>query len=144
MTSSNEIVVLVTGVFDVLHIEHIRFLAAAKMQGDRLKVGIETDARVRKIKGPNRPINAEQVRLEQIRALRFVDEAFLLPEKFDEYRDWWEFMRAVKPDVYAVSAHSLHLPTKSKICKDLGITLAMVRPHDPSVSTSILLEKMKL
>ena len=135
--------VLATGVFDVLHIEHIRFLAAAKMQGDRLMVGLETDVRVRKIKGPGRPINSEQVRLEQIRALKFVDEAFLLPEKFDEYDDWLDFMQAIKPNVYAVSAHSSHLATKGEICTRLGIRLAIVRPHDPGVSTTLLLEKMK-
>ena len=64
MTSNNkQTTVLATGVFDVLHIEHIRFLAAAKQQGDRLIVGVESDVRVRAMKGPGRPLHDEQVRL---------------------------------------------------------------------------------
>lgn len=135
--------VLVTGVFDILHIEHIRFLEVAKKQGGKLLVGVETDARVKQIKGPNRPINNQEVRLEQVRAIKFVDEAFLLPEKFNEYKDWWELMKTINPEMYAVSAHSAHLATKKEICQKLGIRLAIVRPHNPDISTTILLEKMK-
>lgn len=137
------ITVLATGVFDLLHVEHIRFLAAAKQRGDRLLVGIETDKRVRQIKGPGRPINPEAVRVEQIKGLKFVDEAFLLPERFDKYEDWLGLMERIRPDVYAVSAHTLHLETKEAICKQVGARLAVVRPHDPSVSTTLLLEKLK-
>lgn len=134
---------LATGVFDLLHVEHIRFLAAAKQQGDRLLVGVETDVRVRRLKGPGRPINSQEMRLEQVAALKFVDEAFLLPERFDAYEDWLALMKNLRPDIYAVSAHTEHLDTKEAICRLVGTRLAVVRPHDPSISTSLLVEKMK-
>jgi cytidyltransferase-like protein len=144
MESENKrVVVLATGVFDVLHIEHIRFLAAAKQQGDYLKVGVECDVRVRQIKGAGRPINPEAVRLEQVRSVKFVDEAFLLPERFDRYEDWLELMKQIQPDVYAVSGHTSHLDTKKAICERVGTRLVVVRPHDPSISTTLLLEKLK-
>lgn len=140
---SEKVVVLATGVFDVLHVEHIRFLAAAKQQGDYLIVGVETDVRVRKIKGSGRPINHEEVRLEQVKALKFVDEAFLLPSKFDSYSDWLGFLEDTRPNIYAVSGHTAHLDTKKSICDQVGTRLVVVRPHDPSVSTTLLLEKLK-
>lgn len=141
--NNKKILVLVTGVFDIIHIEHLRFLAAAKQQGDRLMVGIETDKRVRLIKGRGRPINSEVVRLEQLKAVKFVDEVFLLPDQFNTYEDWLGLMEQIKPDIYAVSAHTLHLETKQAICEQVGARLVVVRPHDPSVSTSVLLEKLK-
>ncbi|HEX5570412.1 MAG TPA: adenylyltransferase/cytidyltransferase family protein, partial [Ktedonobacterales bacterium] len=65
--------VVVTGVFDLLHIGHLRFLEAARRLGDRLVVGVESDERVRRWKGPNRPIQTEDDRLDLLRALRVVD-----------------------------------------------------------------------
>jgi D-glycero-beta-D-manno-heptose 1-phosphate adenylyltransferase len=142
-SDKQEIVVLATGVFDLLHVEHIRFLAAAKQQGDRLIVGVETDRRVQTLKGPGRPLHSQLVRLEQVQAVKFVDQAFLLPEIFDTYDDWFALMEDIRPDIYAVSAHTSHIDTKKQICDALGVKLLVVRPHDPSVSTTLLLEKAK-
>jgi len=136
--------VLVTGVFDVLHVEHLRFLTEAKNQGDWLMVGVETNLRVKQIKGPNRPINSQDIRQEQLRTIKGVDEVFLLPEKFDCYQDWFEMMLERKPDIYAVSAHTNHMETKRRICAELGIKLVVVRKYNPAYSTSKILDKLRL
>lgn len=131
--------VLVTGVFDLLHIEHIRFLNAAKSSGDYLLVGIETDARVKIIKGDNRPYNSQHIRLEQLSNLRAVDHAFLLPTSFSTQADWINLMQTIQPDLYAISSHTAHQENKRHICNQLGIKLAIVHPHNPDISTTKLI-----
>ena len=66
-------VVLANGAFDLLHVGHVRYLAAAAAQGDLLVVAINTDASVREAKGPARPIIAQDQRAELVAALRCVD-----------------------------------------------------------------------
>mgnify|MGYP001157148367 CR=1 FL=1 len=66
--------VWVNGCFDILHIGHIRMLKYAKSMGDRLIVGIDTDERVSKAKGPSRPYNNVQDRIEMLRSMWFIDE----------------------------------------------------------------------
>ncbi len=68
------------GVFDCLHVGHVHLLRAAKMHGDWLTVGINSDASVRAIKGPTRPIVSETDRAEMLRAIRWVDEVIVFDE----------------------------------------------------------------
>lgn len=132
------IVVLATGVFDILHIEHIRFLTKAKAAGDRLIVGLETDTRVRQLKGAGRPINSQVVRMEQIAALKPVDQAFLLPDQFSTQSDWETFMAELHPDIYAASSHSSHLENKQNICRSNGIQFKIVHDFNREFSTTQL------
>lgn len=73
------IVVLVTGVFDLLHEEHINFLRKARNAGNYLLVGVESDFRVRAMKGPERPIYAQDRRVQDIIATGIVDDVEILP-----------------------------------------------------------------
>lgn len=132
-------IVLVTGVFDILHIEHIRFLQKAKLEGDYLLVGIETDMRVKKIKGPDRPINTEVIRAEQLAALKSVDGVFYLPETFSSQTDWESFMETLHPDTYAVSSHTLHQENKQYICQKYGVNFKVVHQHNQSISSTHLI-----
>jgi glycerol-3-phosphate cytidylyltransferase len=134
--------VFVTGIFDLLHVEHVRFLAAAKNQGHRLIVGIESDVRVRKLKGSARPICSQSERQEMLEALSVVDEVLILPEQFDTDRDYERILQEVKPDVYAVSGNSPYLENKRKICKQCGVELRIVHPYNPEFSTTKLTEKI--
>lgn len=140
--SQSQKVVLATGVFDLLHIEHIRFLTKAKAAGNKLIVGLESDARVRSIKGHSRPVNSQKIRLEQINALHLVDHAFILPHQFSTQSDWENFMIALKPDLYAVSSHTSYQANKKAICQKLGITFKIVHHHNPHHSTSLLIAKL--
>ncbi len=64
---------LVTGVFDLLHEEHLRFLQKAKKTADFLLVGVESDLRVRQMKGQNRPLNDQLHRLQNLQKLGIAD-----------------------------------------------------------------------
>lgn len=74
--------IFVNGTFDVLHIGHMRLLSYAKSLGDVLHVAVDSDVRVRQKKGPRRPINHEDERLEMIDALRWVDKTYVFETDF--------------------------------------------------------------
>jgi len=84
--------VMATGTFDILHLGHIYFLKEAKKLGDTLTVVVATDSTVRKLK--HEPVNPENIRLELIKALKIVDEAYLGHEK-----DMYAIVNEIKPDI---------------------------------------------
>lgn len=65
--------IFVNGTFDILHVGHIRMLNYARSLGDTLTVAIDTDRRVKQLKGIDRPINSDCIRREMLYALRAVD-----------------------------------------------------------------------
>lgn len=73
--------VLTNGVFDLLHVGHVRYLAEARGLGDALVVAINGDASVRELKGPGRPVNSAEERAEMLRALRCVDRVVVFEER---------------------------------------------------------------
>jgi D-beta-D-heptose 7-phosphate kinase/D-beta-D-heptose 1-phosphate adenosyltransferase len=66
-------VVFTNGVFDILHRGHVEYLAKARQMGDLLVVGLNSDASVRRIKGPSRPVNLQDDRAVVLAALACVD-----------------------------------------------------------------------
>ena len=82
------------GCFDLLHVGHVRYLQEARNFGDYLVVGINSDASVKKLKGPARPLQNERDRLEIIAALECVSLATLFGEDTPE-----SLIRHVRPDV---------------------------------------------
>ena len=87
-------IVFTNGCFDILHIGHVRYLEEARALGDVLVVGINSDASVRKLKGPQRPILPEQERAEILSGLGCVDYVTL----FDEI-DPLNLITSLRPDV---------------------------------------------
>jgi rfaE bifunctional protein nucleotidyltransferase chain/domain len=74
------VIVFTNGVFDLLHPGHIRYLAEARSYGDALIVGVNSDRSVRANRGPNRPINRAEERVEILAALASVDAAVIFDE----------------------------------------------------------------
>lgn len=144
--------VLVTGIFDLLHVEHMRFLAAAKNQGRGKKeegrrreksyliVGVESDKRVRKLKGEGRPVMGQEDRKEMLWGLKMADEVMILPDKFDSDDDYLKLLRDVKPDIYAVSENSPYLENKKRLCEKARVELRVVHGYNPEYSTSNLIK----
>lgn len=89
-----ERIVFTNGCFDVLHAGHIKFLHFARSQGDVLVLGLNSDASVRKIKGPGRPIYTQNERAQMLSALADVDYVVIFGEPTPE-----KLIQAVKPDV---------------------------------------------
>ena len=87
-------IVFTNGCFDLLHLGHVRYLEAARAEGDILVVGVNSDRSVHEIKGPSRPVVPEDERAEVVAALACVDFVTL----FDE-PDPLETIRALLPDV---------------------------------------------
>ncbi len=73
LRSSGKRLVFTNGVFDLLHVGHVRYLAQARALGDALLVAINSDRTVRELKGPARPVFAQAERAEILAALRVVD-----------------------------------------------------------------------
>lgn len=136
-------IVLVTGVFDVLHRLHKLFLEKAKVAGDFLVVGLESDVRVTAMKGVGRPINSQTVRQRNLASLQLADIVFVLPEQFGKPADHEALIAYLKPAVLAVSSHTKHLEAKSAILQKHGGQVIVVLEHDPSVSTTQLLGARK-
>src|ERR1700741_1817413 len=73
-------VVFTNGVFDLLHIGHITYLAKASELGDKLMIGLNSDSSVKRIKGDDRPVNDQNSRAAILAALFFVDGIVLFEE----------------------------------------------------------------
>jgi D-glycero-beta-D-manno-heptose 1-phosphate adenylyltransferase len=83
------------GVFDLLHVGHVRYIEAAAAEGDRLIVAVNDDASVRKLKGEGRPILTAPDRAELVAALRAVDYVVIFPEP-----TVGPLLELLKPDVH--------------------------------------------
>jgi len=88
--------VVTNGCFDLLHRGHVNYLEAARNHGDVLLVGVNGDAGVRELKGPNRPINREDDRAFVLAALASVDAVCIFSE-----RTALRFLTTAQPDIYA-------------------------------------------
>jgi rfaE bifunctional protein nucleotidyltransferase chain/domain len=96
-------VVFTNGCFDLLHRGHIRLLEQARSLGDVLILGLNSDASVRRMKGPSRPILCERERAEMARELEAVDAVVLFDEETPR-----ELIAALLPDVLVKGADWSH------------------------------------
>ena len=108
---------MVNGTFDVLHPGHIALLNTARSYGDFLIVAIDTDRRVKELKGDKRPINCQQDRSIMLSNLKAVD----VVEFFDSTAELIEIMEMYKPDVYVKGSAWKHdkKSTAEQYCKQV-------------------------
>jgi D-beta-D-heptose 7-phosphate kinase/D-beta-D-heptose 1-phosphate adenosyltransferase len=92
-------IVFTNGVFDILHPGHVRYLQGARRHGDLLIVGLNSDASVRRNKGPSRPINPENERAEVLAALDCVDAVSIFDDETPA-----AIVQRVQPDVLVKGA----------------------------------------
>src|SRR5882672_2665828 len=96
LRDSGRKLVFTNGVFDLLHVGHVRYLSQARALGDALLVAVNGDASVRALKGPTRPINSESDRAEVLAALACVDFVTVFhTERVTE------LVRTIRPHIYA-------------------------------------------
>lgn len=122
-------VVLANGVFDMLHVGHVRYLAGARREGDVLVVAVNSDASTRAWKGPGRPILDEQARALLVAALRDVDFVVIFPEANVE-----AVLEELRPDVHAKGTdYTAATVPEREVSQRLGIRVAIVGdPKDHS------------
>jgi len=141
--ATDERPVLVTGVFDLMHVGHVRFLTAAREAGAALVVGVEDDARVRAWKGPDRPVVPDQERAEVLAALKPVDGVFLVhgaPEinSADAYAD---LLAPLRPAVLAYTQGDRFAEQRRAGAEDMGAKPYEI-PFVPGRSTSLILQRL--
>ncbi len=113
--------VMTTGVFDILHLGHIHMLQEAKSYGDELVVVVARDDTARKRK--HDPVNAEDVRVQLVQALKPVDRA-VLGHRGDIFR----IVEEVRPDIIALGFDQEFDEERiQEECKDRGVDLQVVR-----------------
>lgn len=95
LKKQNKKIITTNGVFDILHMGHVKYLEEAKRLGDVLIVGLNSDKSVKQNKGNKRPINDEKSRLSVVAGLESVDYVFLFGEKYP--RIW---LSKLKPDIH--------------------------------------------
>jgi D-glycero-beta-D-manno-heptose 1-phosphate adenylyltransferase len=135
--------VVATGVFDLLHIGHLRFLEAARQLGDSLIVGVESDARVRRWKGPRRPIQSEEDRSALVGALKVVDHVFTITGERTDPAFYVELLRPLRARYLAVTADDPLLAAKREAMAAIGVELRVVIPRIENYSTTRLIELLE-
>jgi D-glycero-beta-D-manno-heptose 1-phosphate adenylyltransferase len=136
--SAGKKIVTTNGCFDLLHLGHLRYLFEARAQGDVLWIGLNSDASVKRLKGPQRPLQEEQVRAEQLAALECVDYVTLFPEDTPE-----DFLERVRPSVHIKGGdYSPETLPERKVVEAHGGSLLCLG-FVPGFSTTALIEKIK-
>lgn len=87
-------IVFTNGCFDILHIGHIRYLKEAKAKGDILVLGLNSDESVSRLKGPSRPVNKQQDRIDMLAEMEFIDYVVVFEEDTP-----YNLITKVKPDI---------------------------------------------
>ena len=137
--ASGQRVVVTNGCFDILHRGHVTYLEAARRQGDVLLIGLNADASVRQIKGPNRPINNEEDRAAVLAALECVDAVVIFREPTA-----LQLLKTVQPDIYAKGGdYTLDTINQEerRLVEGMGGKV-VVLPGVPGRSTTALLERI--
>ena len=131
-------IVFTNGVFDILHPGHLRYLQQARALGDALIIGLNSDASVRRNKGPGRPINPQQERAEILEALECVDAVVLFDDDTPA-----EIIRAIQPDILVKGADwGEHAIVGRDTVEARGGKVVRV-PIEPGFSTTSIIEKIR-
>jgi D-beta-D-heptose 7-phosphate kinase/D-beta-D-heptose 1-phosphate adenosyltransferase len=134
-----EKVVFTNGCFDILHRGHIACLNHAKALGDVLVVGVNSDAGIRRVKGPGRPINTLEDRVGVLAALSCIDHL----TAFDE-DTCCNLVRALRPDVFAKGGnYNRDTLPEAPVVEQLGGVVQFL-PYLQDRSTTRLLERVQL
>jgi rfaE bifunctional protein nucleotidyltransferase chain/domain len=134
-----------TGVFDLLHIGHVRFLSSARELGGRLIVGIEDDARVEARKGRSRPLVPERERAEVLGALRAVDGVFVVhgPPDVRDAAAYARLLAPLRPAALALTVGDSAELGKRAAAERLGARVVLL-PLVKQRSTSALVQRAVL
>ncbi len=130
-------IVFTNGCFDILHRGHVAYLSRAKAQGDILVVGVNSDESIRRLKGPHRPINALEDRLQVLAALSCVDHLIAFDEDTPH-----NLIQAVRPAVFVKGGdYTRERLPEAALVENLG-GVVKILPLTDKRSTTALIERI--
>lgn len=132
-------VVLTSGSFDLIHLGHLKYLERAKECGDVLVVGVDCDAKIRRRKGPDRPMVPESERVEMLAYQRPVDYIYL--KRDDEPK--WALIRAMRPMTLVLTEHHSYSEAEQSALLEICGEIKVVE-RQASVTTSERIRQMYL
>jgi len=122
LRKSGNTVALANGLFDILHVGHLRYLEGASLEGDLLIVAINSDESARRLKGPSRPVVPERERAELVAGFSCVDHALLFAEDNVE-----RVLHELRPDVHCKGTdYTNETVPEREVAVSLGIRIAIV------------------
>jgi rfaE bifunctional protein nucleotidyltransferase chain/domain len=130
----NKITVFTNGCFDLLHPWHVEYLQKSKALGDRLIVGINSDASVKRLKGISRPINNQEDRKIMLLALKYVDEVHIFDEDSPA-----ELIKKLKPNILTKGGDY----TLEKINSRHLVDKVVIIPFIDGYSTSSIIKRIR-
>ena len=136
--SAGKSIALANGLFDLLHVGHLRYLEAAHQEADLLIVAINSDRSARELKGPSRPVVPELERAELVAGFACVDLVTIFDELSVE-----EILRTVRPDVHCKGTdYTADTVPEAETARELGVRVAIV--GDPkSHATRDLIDRLQ-
>lgn len=134
--SQNHKIILVGGCFDIIHIGHVFFLTEAKKLGTYLIVLLENDARLKQLKGANRPLFSQKIRGMVLSSLTPVDAIIMLPFMNNDH-DYEKLIATIRPHVIAATANDSLLEKKRRQADRIKAKFVTI-PYKKSLSTSAL------
>lgn len=130
-------VVFTNGCFDLLHIGHLRYLEKARSLGDALVVGVNSDASVRRLKGPGRPFVPQEERMELLAGFSCVNRVTLFDQDTPE-----ELIHYLRPDIHCKGGdYRLEDLPEAKVVQEYGGQIVIL-PLLPAHSSSLLAERV--
>ena len=135
-------IILAGGCFDILHIGHITFLEKAKKKGDVLVVLLESDEKIKKLKGRYRPINSQEDRAKILTSLTVIDYVIPLPPIYDD-QEYDELVFTLKPAIIATTAGDPFRFHKERSAEKINAKVVDVIPLINDKSTTRLFHLLK-
>lgn len=124
-------IVLTQGTFDFIHIGHFLYLEKARSMGDVLIVGVDSDEKVKKRKGPDRPIVSEAERVQMLTHVRHVDYVTIKQDNLPK----WHLIKLLKPDVL-VATQETYAPDEIKQLKKFCKKIVVLEPQATTSTTA--------
>lgn len=132
-------IVLAGGIFDIIHVGHVRFLEKAKQKGDILFILLESDKKAKIEKGNTRPINNQKTRAEILASLNYLDYVVILNNILSD-DNYDKLLREIKPDIIAVTKGSTTFTHAKRQSVKTGAKVIEVIPRINNQSTTKIAE----
>ena len=142
--------VICSGSFDLVHAGHVLFFEDCKELGNKLVTIVAGDKITKKVRGEDRPILNEHVRLKMIDSLKPVDYVVLDDFSHNQDNDLYAIELAIEqlhPDVYVINSDTFDIPYRQALCNKHGLELQILKRTCPkefdNISTTKIIEKIR-